>query len=146
MPDLAQLPATPASSPPTPTDVLPMGRRPPAGAPLGAATIGFGVPLGSLAPAIMPKSQVAAGGNNQATATAIATPIVIVVGTTAGGGIALNVLKHATVTVLNACASAVLVYPPVGGTINGQADPVTINPGGEATFHSQNGLAYFAAA
>ena len=149
MPDLAQLPAPPAAAPVAATDTLPMGRPPMLGAPPGTPTVGYAVPLGSLAPAINPKARVTAGGTSQGDATQLATPVAIVSGAIAGGGVVLRGIEHDSQTVLNSSGLVILVYPPViaNGSINGlaAAGPVQLQPGVEATFHTEDGVAYFVA-
>ncbi len=149
MPDLSQLPATPAAAPPNARDMTVLGRPPAPGAAPGSATVGYGQPLGTLAPAVLYKARITAGGVGQRDATLLAAPISIVVSAAPGTGVCLDSVANATFTLLNVAAGPVLVYPPVaGGTINALAAgaPVSVAAGGEVGFHSDDGVSFFAAA
>ena len=154
MPDLANLPQPPAAAPAASTDLLPMLRPPAPSAALGTPTIPYGAPLGTLAPAILPKSRIIAAGANQGTSAQVTTPIAIVTQALPGGGVALIAMPNATFTLVNASGLAILVYPPASGmvnglaaagTINGQTGPFLLAIGAEASFHTDDGVSYFVA-
>ena len=150
MAELFSLNPAPLAPPPTATDVVPIGRLPPNTAPPGTATPGYTVPLGSLAPAILPKAFVVASGTAQGDAAAFSAWTAIVVGGIVGSGVRLQSWPQSTQTVLNRSGVDILVYPPSapGGAINGLGAglPVLVHSGVEAAFHTgDDGVSFFVA-
>lgn len=87
---------------------------------------------------------ISAAGTTQATATALTTDLNVLSTVTAASGVILPVGEVGkSVTVRNDGANAVLVYPPVGGTINGFATNAgfTIGTKQAATFSYSTTLA-----
>lgn len=64
---------------------------------------------------------ITAAGTTQATATAVHGGVVTVTTCAAGAGVALDVVGAFSKLVFNNTANALLVYPPVGSTINALA-------------------------
>jgi hypothetical protein len=63
---------------------------------------------------------IVAAGSTQATATVLTTDINVVATTALSTGVLLPVGENSkSMTVFNGGANSLLVYPPVGGTING---------------------------
>ena len=73
-------------------------------------------------------TSISAAGASQGTATAITADVNNVTTVAAGTGIILTTTQTGSyITILNSGANALLVYPPVGGTIDGQATNLPIS-------------------
>ena len=71
---------------------------------------------------------ISAAGASQGTATALLADVNNVTTVAAGAGVILSTTQVGSyITILNSGANALLVYPPVGGTIDGQATNIPIS-------------------
>ena len=88
----------------------------------------------------------AAAGTSQATATALAKQINRLTSCPSGGGLRLPGAPAAggslEIVVLNRSGSTCLVYPPIGGTIEGAAS-VSVASGSDTAFRSMNATAWY---
>ena len=94
-------------------------------------------------PAGGPPTDVVAGGTTQASAAPVNGATVYVVGGAANASLIL-VAGYLNTRIINTTSVAILVYPPVGGTIN--VSPanaaVALMPGSAAAFSSADGVAW----
>ena len=144
--DITNLPLAPISNPVNSADIIPFGRVP---ADPTQDTIPFQSSFGRLDPAIRPKGFVSAGGSTAEDASALTMPVMIIVTAAAGGGVFLRGIPNETQVILNGTGTPVVVYgpQPIGypaGTING-GPAVSLQGGSEVSFHTKDGVAYFAA-
>ena len=90
------------------------------------------IQAGNMSAAIVPKA-ISAAGNSQGTATPVSPGVAIATTVPAGGGVILGV-GHTTL--IDGTTTAMLVYPPAGGSVSGFAGnaAVSIVGGGSARF------------
>ena len=87
-----------------------------------------------------------AAGTTQATALAVVNDINIFSTVAAGAGAILPTFGSAFVTVFNNGANALLVYPPVGGSVNQAAlnTAFSVAAGKSCTFQTPDGMTWVA--